>query len=92
MNLAQIIAAYVNLNMLVVTGFVSLAIYPILAGFAGRTIGSGTLLKLHYATLCTLFPLLLLYPLLPERRACSPAVQIWSAQSMATIEKDFSPN
>ncbi len=76
--------------MMVVAGFVGLTVYPILAGVAKRTIGSGALLKLHYTVLSVLMLLLLSYPLLPERAPSDPVVQIWSAQSMDTVSVDYS--
>ena len=90
MNFAHVISAYLNLNVLVVAGFVGLTVYPILAGVAKRTIGSGALLKLHYTVLSVLIPLLLSYPLLPERVIPDPVIQIWSAQTMDIITEDYS--
>ena len=92
MNFSEILTAYINLNALIATSYISLALYPILAGLAKKTIGARSLLKLHYTVLLLLFIALLLYPLLPERRTFNPTVQIWSAQSLDTFAEDYSPH
>lgn len=91
MSFAYILNAYINLNMLVITGYLSLVLYPFLAGNAKKTIGAGSLLKLHYAVLLILFLVLFFYPVLPESKTLDPPVQIWSAKSMETFSRDYSP-
>ena len=84
--------AYITLNILVVTGFISLSLYPMIASSVKKAIGARALLKLHYALLLILFIILLLYPLFPVKKSFEPRVKIWSAQSMSNYTHNYSPH
>jgi membrane-bound lytic murein transglycosylase D len=90
MSLVQILTAYINLNILVVVSCLSLLFYPLIIGLTKRTIGSESLLKLHYAILSILFFILLAYPLIPNKKVFIPSAKIWSAQSIKTFSEDYS--
>ena len=91
MSVAPILTAYINMNILVIVGYLSLVLYPILTGFLKKAIAARSLLKMHYTVLSILFLLILLYPVLPESKAFYPSVQIWSAQSKDTFAEEYSP-
>lgn len=91
MSFAHILTAYININLLVIAGYLCLMLYPILAGLVKKAIAARSLLKLHYAVLSILFLLILFYPLLPDSNAFYPSVQIWSSQSQDTFNEDYSP-
>ena len=84
MSLANILNAYININLLVITGFLSMVLYQLLAYFGRKSLGSGSLLKLHYAVIVILFCLIFSYSLLPERKVDFPSIRIWSAQTGQT--------
>ncbi len=92
MILTQIILAYINLNILVGIGFISLVLYPKLAGLLKRSISARSLLKLHYTTLSILFVFLLLYPVIPVTKTFEPASRILMVRSMDAFTSEyFSP-
>ena len=84
MNFAHIINAYINVNLLVIAGFLSMVLYQFAVYFNRKYRESGVLLKLHYAVIVILFCLIFSYPLLPERKVDFPSVRIWSAQTEQT--------
>jgi membrane-bound lytic murein transglycosylase D len=91
MSFVHILTAYINMNMLVIAGYLSLVLYPIMAGLVKKTIAARSLLKMHYAVLSILFLSILFYPVLPENNTFYPSVQIWSAQSKDTFIEDYTP-
>jgi hypothetical protein len=91
MSFIHILTAYINMNMLVIAGYLSLVLYPIMAGLVKKTIAARSLLKMHYAVLSILFLSILFYPVLPENNTFYPSVQIWSAQSKDTFIEDYTP-
>lgn len=92
MNFTEILANYITLNILIVSGSISLMFYPVLAGLAKRAIRSSSLLGIHYAVLSTLIIVVLTYPLLPEKKIFSTSLKIWSAQSVKTSATVYSSN
>lgn len=80
MSFAHILNAYLNINLLVITGFLSMGLYTLLARLKSKLIGGRLFLKLHYAVIVILFCLTFSFPLLPERGTSFPSVRIWSAQ------------
>ena len=92
MSFSQLLSAYINLNMLIIAGSLCLVIYQTSAGLAKRSIGARALLRLHYISLSLLFLILLSYPMLPERKIADPSIKIWSAQSINTLSREYSPH
>ncbi len=89
MSLAHILNAYINMNLLVITGYLTLALYPILAGLIRKITGAASLLKLHYLVMAILSCLIFSYPLLPEKKIQNPSVRIWSAQTRNAYTDDY---
>jgi len=89
MSLAQALSTYITLNILIVTGYFSLLLYPILTGFAGKTIRAKSLLSLHYTVLTILFLIITLHPFFPNQEIFKPAAKVWSAQSIKTFSTDY---
>ncbi|MBN1906947.1 MAG: transglycosylase SLT domain-containing protein [Deltaproteobacteria bacterium] len=92
MSLVHIFSTYINLNILIVAGFLSLFLYQMINRLIRRSISSESLLKLHYAVLTILFFILIAYPFLPDKKVFMPSAKIWSAQSIKTFNMDYSPS
>ena len=92
MSFAHILTAYINMNILVIAGYLSLVLYPVVAGLVKKITGARPLLKMHYMVLSILFLLISFYPVFPENKTFYPSVQIWSAQSKDAFTKDFKPD
>jgi membrane-bound lytic murein transglycosylase D len=90
MSLVQIVSTYINMNILIIAGFLSLLLYQKLTGYIKRSIGAESLLKLNYAILTILFIILITYPFLPAKKVFTPSAKIWSAQSINTFNIDYS--
>ena len=92
MNLAHIINAYINVNLLVIAGFLCMGLYQLLVYLKWKPVGAGALLKLHYAVIVILFCSIFSYPLLPERKTDFPSVRIWSDRTEATFTEVHAPD
>jgi membrane-bound lytic murein transglycosylase D len=92
MTLTEILTNYITLNILIVSGSLSLMFYPILMGLAKRVVRSNSLLRIHYTVLSTLIIVILIYPVFPEKEIFSPPVKIWSAQPIKASGAEYSSN
>jgi membrane-bound lytic murein transglycosylase D len=89
MSLAQMLSAYITLNVLIIAACVSLLTYSASTGLAKRRIGAAALLKLHYAVFSVLIFIMVLQPFLPAREIFKPAIKVWSAHSIKTFSSDY---
>jgi membrane-bound lytic murein transglycosylase D len=89
MSLAQVLSTYLNMNLLILIGFVGLGIFSFTLKKTGFRLGSGVELKLHYVVMFAVLFLTLIHPLLPRNEVFSPAAKIWSAQSIKSFGEDY---
>lgn len=89
MSLAQILSTYLNMNLLIVIGFVGLSLFSFLLRRAKLNMGSGTELRLHYAAMSIILILSVIHPLIPRNEVFSPTAKIWSAQSIKSFAQDY---
>jgi membrane-bound lytic murein transglycosylase D len=85
MSLAQILSAYLNLNLLILIGFAGLALFSMILRFAGRRFSSNRELKLQYCVLMAVLGLSAIHPLLPRQEVFTPAAKVWSAPSLKSF-------
>jgi membrane-bound lytic murein transglycosylase D len=89
MSLAQALSTYVNINILILIGFVGLSLFSFLLKKIKLNIGAGTELRLHYSVMTLIVCLTLIHPLLPKNEVFSPAAKVWSAQSLRSFNQDY---
>lgn len=89
MNLAQILNSYLNLNLLLLVGVLSLMALSALLKFTRQAIPSRDELKLHYWVLASLLLLTLMQPFLPNENFFSPVAKLWSAPSMKSFNHEY---
>ncbi|MFN8943894.1 MAG: M56 family metallopeptidase, partial [Pseudobdellovibrionaceae bacterium] len=90
MSLAQVLSTYLNMNLLILIGFMGLSLFSFAIKKTKLTLGSGTELKLHYAVMTIILALTVIHPLLPRNEIFSPAAKVWSAQSIKSFGQDYS--
>lgn len=89
MSLAQALSTYLSANLLVLIGFLGLALFTFVLEKIKLNIGAGTELKLHYSVMLIIFGLTLIHPLLPKSEVFKPAAKVWSAQSIKSFGEDY---
>jgi membrane-bound lytic murein transglycosylase D len=89
MSLAQILSTYLNMNILIVIGFVGLGLFSFALKKTGFRLGSRVELKLHYLIMIAVLGLTFIHPLLPRNEVFSPAAKVWSAQSIQSFADDY---
>lgn len=90
MSLAQTLSTYLNMNILIVIGFVGLGTFAIILKKISWRLGAGTELKFHYMVMLIILGLTLIHPLLPRNEIFSPAAKVWSAPSMKNFADQYS--
>src|SRR4051794_18998295 len=85
MSLAQVLSAYLALNLLVTVAFFSLKV----AARIGTGRNESATLRLHYLVLSAVFILTLIHPLIPRKPIFEPTAKVWSAPSLETFSSDF---
>ncbi len=88
MTLAQALSTYLNLNLLILIGFIGLAGFALAIRKLGFSLGARSELKMHYLALSTILSLTALHPLLPRNEIFSPPAKVWSAQSIKSFSED----
>lgn len=89
MSLAQVLSTYLNMNLLILIGFVGLSLFSFAMRRAKSNLGAGTELRLHYAVMTIILILTVIHPLLPRNEVFSPAAKVWSAQSIKSFGQDY---
>ena len=89
MSLAQVLSTYLNMNLLIVIGFVGLSLFSFVMKRTKSNLGAGTELRLHYAVMTIILILTVIHPLLPRNEVFSPAAKVWSAQSIKSFGQDY---
>jgi membrane-bound lytic murein transglycosylase D len=89
MSLAQVLSAYLNLNLLIFIGVIGLRLFSLIIKNLKLNLGAGTELKLHYVVMTCILILTVIHPLLPKNEVFSPAAKVWSAQSMKSFGEDY---
>lgn len=89
MSLAQVLSTYININLLIVIGFVGLGIFSIVTKKIKMRMDAGLELKLHYGLLIMILAFTVFHPFLPRNEIFSPAAKVWSAQSIKSFGKDY---
>ena len=89
MNLAEALSFYLNLNLLVLIGYVGLCSIAFLFKLAKNSFSSRAELRLHYTVLIMVLVIAALHPLLPANEIFKPAAKVWSAQSIKTFSQDY---
>lgn len=93
MSLSQALSAYLNMNLLILIGFLGLSLFSFVMRRAKFNLGAGTELRLHYAVMMTILLLTVLHPFLPNGKIFSPVAKVWSAQSIKNFSQYYtSPN
>jgi hypothetical protein len=88
-SLAQVLSTYLNMNLLILIGFIGLSIFSFAMRRAKSNLGAGIELKLHYAIMTIILILTVIHPLLPRNEVFSPAAKVWSAQSIKSFGQDY---
>ncbi|MEK6774668.1 MAG: hypothetical protein AABY64_12045 [Bdellovibrionota bacterium] len=86
MNLAQALSMYLNLNLLVVIGYVGTKLFSFTLQKLKLIMSAQDELKLHYAILAVILMMTLIQPLMPRREFFSPPTKVWAAQSAKNFE------
>ena len=89
MSLAQVLSTYLNVNLLILIGFVGLGLFSFTLKRINLRLGAGAELKLHYAVLLIILGLAAIHPWLPRSEVFSPAAKVWSAQSIKSFGQDY---
>lgn len=85
MSLAGVLSSYVNLNLLIVLGFLGLIGFSFLLKVFRLELKSQLELKLHYGLLASILVLSLIHPLLPRPQVFEPIAKMWNAGSGAPL-------
>jgi beta-lactamase regulating signal transducer with metallopeptidase domain len=88
-SLAQVLSTYVNINLLIVIGFVGLGLFSIVTKKIKMRMDAGLELKLHYGLLIMILAFTVFHPFLPRNEIFSPAAKVWSAQSIKSFGEDY---
>lgn len=86
MSLAQVLSTYLNMNLLILVGFLGLGLFSLGLKKTGFRLGSGAELKLHYLVMLAVLGLTVIHPLLPRNEVFSSAAKVWSAQSIKSFD------
>ncbi len=90
MSLALALSMYLNLNLLIVIGFVGLGALSWLSRKLRNPMSSSVELKLHYLMLLAIFSMTMIQPLLPRNEIFTPAAKVWSAESIKSFGREYS--
>lgn len=90
MSLVQFLSTYLNLNLLILVGFVGLILTTWLLRLLQQNLKARTELRLHYFVLICIFALAIAHPFLPKSEIIYPGVKVWSAHSMKTFNSSYS--
>jgi membrane-bound lytic murein transglycosylase D len=88
-SLAQALSTYLNMNVLIVIGFVGLGLFSTVIKRTKLNLGAGAELRLHYAVITIILTLTVIHPLLPRSKVFFPAAKVWSAQSIKSFGQDY---
>jgi membrane-bound lytic murein transglycosylase D len=89
MSLAQFITFYLNLNILIGIGFLGLGLATYLLKAFKKNIKSRSELRLHYNIFILILGLAFVQIFLPKNEIFSPAVRVWTADSIKNFAKDY---
>ena len=89
MNLAQVLSAYVNLNVLIIIAFFGLSIFSFFLKKLNTQIESKQELQLHYGLIIFTLCLALIQPLFPQNKVFEPTAKIWSSVSTQNFAKEY---
>ena len=90
MSLEQFISAYLNLNVLLCIGLVSLVLISLLLQLTKQQWGATAELKLHYAVVGMILLVASLQPLLPRNDIFLPVAKVWASSSIKNFSQDYS--
>ncbi len=86
MSFVQVLSAYINLQILILVGFVSLGISSYIFKKLQWQRPAASELRLHYLAMQLILFLTLMHPWLPHANVFTPAVHVWSSSSLKSFE------
>ncbi len=89
MTLAQSLSTYLNLNLLLIVGFLGLRLFSLTLSRRGLRLQAGVELRLHYTVFLVILGLTAIHPMLPRNQVFSPAAKVWAAQSIKSFAQDY---
>jgi membrane-bound lytic murein transglycosylase D len=90
MSWAQWLSSYINLNILIILGYLSLHVLNIIQKVLGLKISFAQELKMHYQALLFLMIFTFAQPWVPSSQVFAPPLKVWAAPSIQNFSDHYS--